>query len=742
MKRRIKSLFAILAFAFLTFGACSCGSSANEVSVVNGSNGADDSDGRGVLSIEKTDTNGNVDTYTITYTDGTTSTFTVTNGEDGEQGIQGEKGEDGHTPTIVIGENGNWFIDGADTGVSANGADGKDGRGVTSIEKTSSDGTVDTYTITYSDGSTSTFTITNGADGQDGVNGSDGSVVTIGDNGNWYIDGVDTGIRAVTNSFYSGNGNPNDNGAYGISGDTYLDIDTGTYYKHNGTSWVEMEREITTYTVTFHGSGLATYQGGDTYTVEVEEGSLLAKPTVFEVSDGNVLTSWLTPDYQAWNFYSDLVYRDLDLYAAYNETADIFSGSSTYELNGLTYTAYLGGQIAVTGAKSTLSDVVIEDNIMGYPVTMIAKSAFYFLSNLTSVTFPSSLTYIGDMAFNFCTGLTSLSLPSSLTHIGGMAFSGCSSLSSIEVEDGNSAYYSEGNCLIERSSKSVVLGCVNSVLPEGILSIGGNAFSYQYSPSSLTIPSSVTSIGSSAFEFCYSLASIEFASPSSLTSIGDYAFMAAPLESIRIPSSVTSIGPGAFCSCVNLTSVEFASSSLTSIANQTFYLCSSLTSIAIPSSVISIGASSFEECSALATVEFGSPSSLTSIGERAFYCCYPISGITIPSSVLSIGDYAFYDCFKMSLLEFKSPSSLTSIGEYCFAFCSGIPSLTIPSSLTSIGQYAFSDCVSLSSVSFEQGCSLTSIGIGAFYVCIGLTSISIPLPSAISSTMPSPSALS
>ena len=38
-------------------------------------------DAVGISSIEKTDTQGLVDTYTITMTDGTTSTFTVTNGQ-------------------------------------------------------------------------------------------------------------------------------------------------------------------------------------------------------------------------------------------------------------------------------------------------------------------------------------------------------------------------------------------------------------------------------------------------------------------------------------------------------------------------------------------------------------------------------------------------------------------------------------------------------------------------------------
>ena len=40
-------------------------------------------DGKGIVSIEKTGTSGLVDTYTITYTDETTSTFEVTNGEGG-----------------------------------------------------------------------------------------------------------------------------------------------------------------------------------------------------------------------------------------------------------------------------------------------------------------------------------------------------------------------------------------------------------------------------------------------------------------------------------------------------------------------------------------------------------------------------------------------------------------------------------------------------------------------------------
>ena len=48
-------------------------------------------------------------------------------GAQGLQGIQGIQGEDGHSPVITIGTNGNWFIDGVDTGVSAKGAQGETG---------------------------------------------------------------------------------------------------------------------------------------------------------------------------------------------------------------------------------------------------------------------------------------------------------------------------------------------------------------------------------------------------------------------------------------------------------------------------------------------------------------------------------------------------------------------------------------------------------------------------------------
>ena len=96
---------------------------ATKLFVPNGKDGAS-------LTIIKTEkvTAENVDTYTITFSDGTTVSYKVIHGIDGEQGDKGDKGEtgaDGETP--YVGENGNWWVGDYDLGVPAAGEDGEDG---------------------------------------------------------------------------------------------------------------------------------------------------------------------------------------------------------------------------------------------------------------------------------------------------------------------------------------------------------------------------------------------------------------------------------------------------------------------------------------------------------------------------------------------------------------------------------------------------------------------------------------
>lgn len=239
----------------------------------NGNDGKDGKDGVSVLGISKTSSENGIDTYTVTYSDGHTDNFTVTNGKDGATGAQGEKGDkgdtgagiasvvyqgtdgtydtyalyltdgtlvgtirirvgkdgengkDGHTPIIAISEEGYWTVDGVNTGIKAQGNKGDKGdagKGIVSVKKVSSQENIDTYEITYTDGSTSTFVVTNGRDGK---------TPYIGDNGNWWIGKTDTGVKAKGDTGDVGpkgdKGNKGDQGETGQQGPKGDKGDTG-----------------------------------------------------------------------------------------------------------------------------------------------------------------------------------------------------------------------------------------------------------------------------------------------------------------------------------------------------------------------------------------------------------------------------------------------------------------------------------------------------------------------------------
>lgn len=84
--------------------------------------------------------------------------------------------------------------------------------------------------------------------------------------------------------------------------------------------------------------------------------------------------------------------------------------------------------------------------------------------------------------------------------------------------------------------------------------ISSNTFQSIYALKTLVIPDGVTSIGEEAFSYCSGLTSVNI--PDSVTSIGRSAFyICRTLTSVTIPDSVTSIGQYAFTYCVQLASI-------------------------------------------------------------------------------------------------------------------------------------------------------------------------------------------
>ncbi|MDR1787882.1 MAG: leucine-rich repeat protein [Treponema sp.] len=229
----------------------------------------------------------------------------------------------------------------------------------------------------------------------------------------------------------------------------------------------------------------------------------------------------------------------------------------------------------------------------GNNMTVIKNNSY-----IKGIVLPDTLTIIGDYVFYNCFGLTSVTIPNSVTSIGNYAFYNCFGLTSVTIGD-------------------------------SVTSIGTSAFDLCRRLTSVTIPASVTSIGSSAFDYCTGLTSITVAENNTTYSSVDgvlfnknktmlIQYPAGKTGAYTIPSSVTSIGDYAFSGCTGLTSVTIGAS-VTSIGNYAFYVCTGLTSVTIPGSVTSIGSQAFRDCNGLTSVTFeGSAIEDNNFGTYAF----------------------------------------------------------------------------------------------------------------------------
>ena len=315
----------------------------------------------------------------------------------------------------------------------------------------------------------------------------------------------------------------------------------------------------------------------------------------------------------------------------------LLAGSNAFaydaEIDGIYYD-FLGDEATVTYQRleEYLFDfhsdysgaVIVPESVTNkgkkYSVTCIGNYAFWNCTGLTSVTIPGSVTSIGDGAFSFCSGLTSITIPESVTSIGSPmgsypVFMGC--YFSVDAFINNSA--------LTRSDNWGATLC-DTETPDGLLINGNSIVKCRPWATSVTIPSSVTSIGDYAFSGCSSL------------------------TSITIPNSVTSIGILAFSGCYFLKDAFINNSALTSDDNWGAILYDTET----PDGLL-ISDNSIVKCRVWAT-SVTIPSSVTSIGQQAFVGCTGLTSITIPNSVTSIGNQAFYGCkLRNVLVKWATP---------------------------------------------------------------------------------------
>ena len=171
-------------------------------------------------------------------------------------------------------------------------------------------------------------------------------------------------------------------------------------------------------------------------------------------------------------------------------------------------------------------------NLTGYSkLGRVGKSAFNGCTALSSVALNSSLLEIGSFAFRNCRALTSINLPASVKKCSAYFVDGCSNLQTISVNANNSYYTSIKGVLYDKA-KTTLLRCPEGYAstsffsddyPSSITTIGDYAFESCKNIFTMTIPYGVTSFGYGAFRYCTSLKFLTI--PSSVNKFGNYAFV-------------------------------------------------------------------------------------------------------------------------------------------------------------------------------------------------------------------------
>lgn len=217
-----------------------------------------------------------------------------------------------------------------------------------------------------------------GAQGEDGI---DGKTPYIGENGNWWIDEIDTGVKAASKD-----------GIDGVDGK----------------------------------DGIDGADGKTPYITEVYITDITAWCNISFVNDvANPL------NYAKKLYLNNVLVTDLVIP---NNVTSI-GKYAFYDYTGLTSVTIPSSVTAIDDYAfrgcSGLTTITIPNS-----VTSVGVAAFTGCSGLTSVTIGNGITSIGDYMFPGCTGLTSIVIPDSVTSIGEFAFYNCTALTSVTIPSG------------------------------------------------------------------------------------------------------------------------------------------------------------------------------------------------------------------------------------------------------------------------------------------------------------------
>lgn len=364
----------------------------------------------------------------------------------------------------------------------------------------------------------------------------------------------------------------------------------------------------------------------------------------------------------------------------------------------------------------------VESVVFMGDISAIPEGMFRGCTALSQIELPDSVTSIGDYAFEG-TAIKNITIGRNVASIGSYAFSGNESLSVLTFA-ANSNLQSIENSAFAGTSISQVS------LPDSLVSLGQRAFEGCELLTSVYVSASLEEMGDYAFANCASLTSVTFGDGAQV--VGNYAFANVVngevvnsnyLAEVELPSTIQSIGNYAFAGNTVIENIDI--SGVESVGNYAFYGTTALTTVTVDESLSYVGISAFEDSAVsyidLSGIEYfdarsfygtavsdGDLTDAIEIGNSAFYDCTNLRTLRLPN-VVQIYASAFYvpstdengNTHTGSIRSVDLGDKLVGLGGGAF-FNSLISTISLPATLEVIGTPAFAGCSSLMEIVVDE----------------------------------------
>ncbi|MBQ5404393.1 MAG: leucine-rich repeat domain-containing protein [Bacteroidales bacterium] len=411
-----------------------------------------------------------------------------------------------------------------------------------------------------------------------------------------------------------------------------------------------------------------------------------------------------------------LMVRHIDYYGNAIDEQNNYWGANS--LNGISD----GDFVYLDDTKSKLIAYIGKGGVVEIPrnVAEIGAKTFYGCSFIRHITIPDGVTSIGDYAFTNCDGLKNVTIPDRVSSIGEKAFDHVPNIEYYGNAEGSPwgarcrNGYIEGDFVYSDNTKKEIRRYVGEgseiVIPDGVTSIGNNAFNYAVSNRSIT---SITI-------------------PESVTTIGDHAFFSTDITSLTIPKNVTSIGNMAFDYNKKLESIYLNNDPSKCVFGGCMVDSDPVRFYVLPE-YLNLWSEFYpwDQDGAIFLLygeeytQNGVIYILSDNGQASVYSHTSDlpNDLVIPETITKDGkDYRVVTICNQfayrteNLTSVDIPEGVKSIGRLAFSYCKNLKSAVIPEGVTHIGKYAFDGCGQLRMPLTIPG-SVTIIDISAFNGC-------------------------